>query len=643
VSNNNHKETKSFQAEVKQVLDLMIHSLYSNKEIFLRELIANAADAADKLRFEALSDDALFEGDADLQVWVEADKEKRTVTIRDNGIGMNRDEVMENIGTIAKSGTRQFVDKMTGDKAEDSNLIGQFGVGFYSSFIVADKVTLNTRRAGAKASEGVRWESSGDGAYDISDIERTARGTEVILHLREDESEFLDDHRLKSIVHKYSEHTPVPVRMLGTAPITESDEEDNDKEDGGEEKAPETIIETINQAAALWTRSPSDISDEEYESFYKSVSHDYEAPMARMHKRLEGKFEYTLMLFIPNRAPYDLWYQESKHGVKLYVRRVFIMDVNEDLLPRYMRFMRGVIDTSDLPLNVSREILQRHPAMDAIKKGAVKRVLGMIEDIAKDEEQYQKFYNEFGNALKEGVIEDSANGDRLAKLLRFHSTTASTGDATVSLKAYVERMREGQDKIYYITADSLAAAKNSPHLEVFAKKDVEVLLLHDRIDEWLGSHLTEFDGKSFQSISKGKLDLSGLDGEDKKDDEDKEEDANKSMLEKLSKFLESKVQEVRETDRLTESPSCLVSDEFAMSTNMERILKEAGQQTPGMKPILEINPDHALVKALNEDDEQLEQWANLLFDQAVLSEGGQLQDPSAFVRRMNNMLLQSSN
>lgn len=613
----------------------MIHSLYSNKEIFLRELISNAADAADKLRFEALSDDALFEGDADLHVWVEADKDKRTVTIRDNGIGMNRDEVMENIGTIAKSGTRQFLDKMTGDTSEDSNLIGQFGVGFYSAFIVADKVTLTTRRAGASASEGVRWESEGAGEYDISDIERVERGTEIVLHLREDENEFLDDHRLKSIVHKYSEHTPVPIRMMGTAPITEESEE-------GEEKTSEAVIETINQAAALWTRSPSEISDEEYESFYKSVSHDYEAPMARMHKRLEGKFEYTLMMFIPNRAPFDLWYQESKHGVKLYVRRVFIMEVTEDLLPRYLRFMRGVIDTNDLPLNVSREILQRHPAMDAIKKGAVKRVLSMFEDLAKDADQYQKFYNEFGNAIKEGIVEDSANSERLAKLLRFHSTKDSAAkDSTVSLSDYVGRMLEGQDKIFYITADSLAAAKNSPHLEIFAKKGIEVLLLHDRIDEWLGSHLTEFDGTSLQSISKGKLDLSGIGSEDENDDDkEKNEEAIKPLLEKLSKFLESQVQEVRETDRLTESPSCLVSDEFAMSTNMERILKEAGQQTPGMKPILEINPDHALVKSLaDSDDDQLEQWAQVLFDQAVLSEGGQLEDPSGFVRRMNQMLL----
>ncbi|MDQ6969409.1 MAG: molecular chaperone HtpG [Mariprofundus sp.] len=654
------KETRAFQTEVKQLLDLMIHSLYSNKEIFLRELISNASDAADKLRFEATKDDALNEGDSDLHVYIEVDKDARTITIRDNGIGMSRDEVIDNIGTIARSGTKEFFGQLTGDQEQDAHLIGQFGVGFYSSFLVADKVSLTTRRAGMTKEHGVHWESAGDGEYELETVDKETRGTEIVLHLREEADEFLDDWRLKSIVHKYADHIPFPIRMLGVAtPAAE----------GEEEKPAE--IETVNQASALWTRPKSELSDEDYNNFYKHIGHDFEEPLARLHQKLEGKYEYSLLLYLPKHAPFDLWQTEAKHGVKLYVRRVFIMEASEDLLPRYLRFVRGVMDTNDLPLNVSREILQKSPAMDAMKKGATKRVLGLLEDMAKNatsetatgetesdadvvdaeivgedktekNTDYADFWNEFGNCLKEGIIEDNDNRERLAKLLRF-STTASD-DQAVSLSDYIERMQTGQDTIYFITAESLAAAKHSPHLEVFRKKGIEVVLLHDRIDEWLTSHLTEFEGKKLQSIAKGELDLSDIGDnaeEDKKEQEEKAK-AAEPAVEKIKESLGDKVKDVRVTDRLTESPACLVSDQFDMSSNMERILKQAGQNVPDMKPILEINPDHELIQRLSKmrSKDKINDYASVLFDQAILAEGALPEDPAGFVRKINALLKQ---
>jgi len=641
------KETRAFQTEVKQLLDLMIHSLYSNKEIFLRELISNASDAADKLRFEATTDDALFEGDSDLHVYINIDKDNRTITIRDNGVGMSRDEVIEHIGTIARSGTREFFGRLSGDQEKDAHLIGQFGVGFYSAFLVADKVTLTTRRAGLEHEHGVRWQSAGDGEYEIETIHKDSRGTEITLHLREEADEFLDNWRLKSIIHKYADHIPFPIRMLGT-PMP--------AEEGEAEKPAE--IETVNQASALWTRSKSDLSEEEYNNFYKHIGHDFEDPLAYLHQRLEGKYEYTLLLYLPKRAPFDLWQAEAKHGVKLYVRRVFIMEATEDLLPRYLRFVRGVMDTNDLPLNVSREILQQSPAMDAMKKGATKRILGLLEEMAKntgeagsdaDESDdvvkntdYADFWAEFGNCLKEGIIEDAGNRESIAKLLRFSSTT--TDEQSVSLSDYCERMLEGQDTIYYITAESLAAAKHSPHLEVFRKKGIEVILLHDRIDEWLTSHLNEFDGKKLKSIAKGELDLSGIgeNAEEEKKEHEEKARAAEPAVKKISEALGDKVKEVRITDRLTESPACLVSDQFDMSSNMERILKQAGQNVPDMKPILEINPEHELVIRLAKmrSKEKIADYASILFDQAVLAEGALPEDPAGFVRKINALLTQ---
>jgi len=635
------KETRAFQTEVKQLLDLMIHSLYSNKEIFLRELISNASDAADKLRFEATTDDALFEGDSDLHVFIDVDKEARTITIRDNGIGMSRDEVIDNIGTIARSGTKEFFGQLSGDQEKDAHLIGQFGVGFYSSFLVADKVTLTTRRAGVEKEHGVRWESVCDGEYDLETVEKETRGTEITLHLREEADEFLDDWRLKSIVHKYADHIPFPIRMMGAAePAGE----------GEEEKPAE--IETVNQASALWTRPKSELNDEEYNNFYKHIGHDFEDPMARLHQKLEGKYEYTLLLYLPKRAPFDLWQAEAKHGVKLYVRRVFIMEASEDLLPRYLRFVRGVMDTNDLPLNVSREILQQSPAMDAMKKGATKRVLGLLEEMAKNAGEageddavntdYADFWAEFGNCLKEGVIEDFSNRERIAKLLRFSSTESD--EQSVPLSDYVERMKEAQDTIYFITAETLAAAKHSPHLEIFRKKGIEVLLLADRIDEWLTSNLTEFDGKKLQSIAKGELDLSGIGDnaeEEKKEQEEKAKSAEPA-IKKIKESLGELVKDVRVTDRLTESPACLVSDQFDMSSNMERILKQAGQDVPDMKPILEINPDHELVQRLAKmrSKDKINDFSSILFDQAVLAEGALPKDPAGFVRKINALLTQ---
>jgi len=629
------QETRAFQTEVKQLLDLMIHSLYSNKEIFLRELISNASDAADRLRFEAATDDALYEGDSDLYVYIEVDKDARTITVRDNGIGMSRDEVIENIGTIARSGTKEFFDQLSGDQEKDAHLIGQFGVGFYSSFLVSDKVTLTTRHAGLEKEHGVRWESTGDGEYVLETVERDTRGTEITLHLREDADEFLEAFRLKSIIHKYADHIPFPIRMPGEPMPVGSNEEE-----GEEEKSAE--IETVNQASALWTRPKSELSDEDYNNFYKHIGHDFEDPLARLHQKLEGKYEYTLLLYLPKNAPFDLWQAEASHGVKLYVRRVFIMEASEELLPRYLRFVRGVMDTNDLPLNVSREILQKSPAMEAMKKGASKRVLGLLEDMAKAKkgEDYTTFWGEFGNCLKEGIIEDSANRERIAKLLRFSSTTSDK--QAVTLTDYVNRMVKDQDTIYYITAESLAAAKHSPHLEVFRKKGIEVLLLHDRIDEWLASHLAEFDGKKLQSIAKGELDLSKI-GENAEEEKKEHEEAAKSAepaVKKLKELLGEKVKDVRTTDRLTESPACLVSDQFDISGNFERILKQAGQDVPDVKPILEINPEHDLVKRLAKmrSKEKLADFASILFDQAVLAEGALPDDPAGFVRKMNALL-----
>ncbi|MDX8395949.1 MAG: molecular chaperone HtpG [Mariprofundaceae bacterium] len=623
------KETRSFETEVKQLLDLMIHSLYSNKEIFLRELISNASDAADKLRFEATTDDALFEGDSDLNVFINIDKEARTITIRDNGIGMNRDEVIENIGTIARSGTKEFFSQLSGDQEQDAHLIGQFGVGFYSSFLIADKVTLTTRRAGLTSEHGVLWESAGDGNYTLETVEKASRGTEITLHLREEADEFLESFRLKSIIHKYADHIPFPIQMIADK------KEDDDAE----------VIETVNQASALWTRPKSELSDEDYNNFYKHIGHDFEDPLAHIHQKLEGKYEYSLLLYLPKRAPFDLWQAESKHGVKLYVRRVFIMEANEELLPRYLRFIRGVMDTNDLPLNVSREILQQSPAMDAMKKGATKRILNMLEDMAKnasdENTDYADFWGEFGACLKEGVIEDFSNRDRIAKLLRFASTQSDK--QTVSLENYVERMQEGQDTIYYITAESLAAAKHSPHLEVFRKKGIEVVLLHDRVDEWLTDSLNEFDGKKLQSIAKGELDLSKI-GDNAEEDKKEHEEAAKSAepaVKKLKEALGDKVKDVRTTDRLTESPACLVSDAFDMTGNMERILKQAGQDIPTTKPILEINPDHALVKRLAKmrSKDKISDFSDILFDQALLAEGALPEDPAGFVRKVNALLI----
>ncbi len=624
-----HKETLGFQAEVKQLLKLMIHSLYSNKEIFLRELISNASDASDKLRFEALSDDALWENDPDLKIRVSFDKAARTVTISDNGIGMNRQEVIEHIGTIAKSGTRQFFEALTGDQARDAHLIGQFGVGFYSAFIVADKVTLITRRAGLTSEHGVKWESAGEGDYTLETVDKPGRGTEVTLHLREDEDELLSSWQLKSIIRKYSDHITLPIMM--------------NKEEWDDEKKEQVVKdeeEAVNQASALWARPKSEITQEQYDEFYKHVAHDFEAPLAHVHARVEGRQEYTQLLYIPARAPFDLWDREQRHGIKLYVRRVFIMDDAKQLMPYYMRFVRGVIDSSNLPLNVSREILQESKDIEAIRGGSVKKVLGMLDDLAENQpEKYATFWKEFGRAIKEGVGEDLANKERIAKLVRFASTHGDTEDQTVSLADYIGRMKEGQDKIYYVTADTFAAAKNSPHLEFFRAKGVEVLLLSDRVDEWMISHLTEFEGKKLQSVAKGDLDLDKLAGEEEKKEQEQEADAFKGLAEKIREALAEKVKEVRVTHRLTSSPACLVAGEHDMSGNLERLLKAAGQNVPMSKPILEINPKHALVQRLKDqaDSDKFGDWSHILFDQALLAEGGQLEDPATFVRRLNEL------
>ncbi len=620
------KETLGFQAEVKQLLQLMIHSLYSNKEIVLRELISNASDAADKLRFEALANNSLYENESELKIRVGFDKAARTVTISDNGIGMTRDEVIANIGTIAKSGTKEFFSALTGDQAKDANLIGQFGVGFYSAFIIADKVTLTTRRAGT--TEAVRWESAGEGDYTLEAAEKATRGTEVTLHLREGEDEFLSDWKLKSIIRKYSDHITLPIVM-----------KKSEWKDG--EEVPTDEEESVNKASALWARAKNDITEDEYKEFYKHVSHDFEDPLTWSHNRVEGKQEYISLLYVPAKAPFDLYDRERRHGIKLYVKRVFIMEDAEKLMPQYLRFVRGVIDTSDLPLNVSREILQHSKDIDAIKAGSVKKVLGLLEDMAANKpEDYGRFWNEFGRVLKEGPGEDYSNKEKIAALLRFASTLADNEDQVVSLKDYIGRMKDGQDKIYYITADSFAAAQHSPHLEIFRKKGIEVLLLSDRVDEWMLSSLTEFEGKRLQSVAKGDLDLGALEDEAEKEQQKKVEDEFKSLIERIQSSLGDSVKEVRVTHRLTDSPACLVSGENDLSGNLERMLKAAGQKTPESKPVLEINPQHAIVLRLNKeaDEGRFTDWSHLLFDQALLAEGGQLEDPASFVRRMNSLL-----
>ena len=630
------KEQLNFQAEAKQLLKLMIHSLYSNKEIFLRELISNASDAADKLRFEGLTDAALYESDSDLKIRVSYDADERTITISDNGIGMSRQEVIDHIGTIAKSGTREFFNSLTGDQVKDAHLIGQFGVGFYSAFIVADKVTLVTRRAGLTAEHGVRWESSGEGDYTLETVEKAARGTDIILHLRADEDEFLNGMRIRNIIRKYSDHITLPIVMK---------EEEWDQEEKKNKITDED--ETINQANALWARPRNEITVEQYNEFYKHVAHDFEPPLAYLHARVEGNQEYTQLLYIPARAPFDLFDREHRHGVKLYVQRVFIMDDAEKLLPNYLRFVRGVIDSNNLPLNVSREILQESKDIDLIRAGVVKKVLGLIEDLSKSEEQegkekYKTFYREFGQVLKEGVGEDFANRERIAKLLRFITTQSDTDEPAVSLETYVQRMKEGQKKIYYVTADNLKAAQNSPHLEVFRKKSIEVLLLSDRIDEWLVSNLTEFDGKPLQSVAKGGLDLGDLEDEAEKEERKKETDAFHELTEKMKQTLSEQVKDVRVTFRLTESPACLVADTYDMGGNLERLLKSAGQKVQHTKPILEINPHHPMVQRLRTELENFDDWSHLLFGQALLAEGGQLEDPAAFVKRLNELLLLKS-
>jgi len=636
------KETLGFQTEVKHLLHLMIHSLYSNKEIFLRELISNASDAADKLRFEALSNDGLYEGDSDLKIRLEFDKDLRTITIKDNGIGMTRSEVQEHIGTIAKSGTKQFFEALTGEQAKDSELIGQFGVGFYSAFIVADKVTLTTRKAGSEQNAGTRWESAGEGDYTIEAVEKAEHGTEIVLHLKEAESEFLDGYRIRSIVRKFSDHISLPIVMDKEVMPTANED---DTEEGEDAVKPVAQIEeeTINSASALWTKARQEISDDDYNQFYKHVGHDFQDPLTHVHSKVEGTNEYTLLLYVPARAPFDLWDRDTKHGVKLYIRKVFITDDAEQLMPRYLRFIRGIIDANSLPLNVSREILQQSKQITSIKSGAVKKVLGMLENLAKNEpEKYETFWAQFGQVIKEGPIEDHANKARVASLLRFASTHADTDKQNVALEDYVSRMKEGQDKIYYVTADSFAAAKNSPHLEIFRKKGIEVILLSDRIDEWLVSNLDEFDGKHLQSVAKGDLDLGDLDAEEDKTAQEEISKDFESVLKQIKDVLADKVSDVRLSHRLTESPACLVADVYGMSLNMERIMKDAGQMMGmgGSKPVFEINPTHPLVVRMKseQDDTRFSDLTHILFDQAILSEGGQLDDPSAFVHKLNGLL-----
>jgi molecular chaperone HtpG len=627
------KQTLGFQAEVKQLLQLMIHSLYSNKEIFLRELISNASDASDKLRFEAINNDALFEGDSALGITIDFDKTARTISITDKGIGLSKQEAIEHLGTIAKSGTKEFFSKLSGDQQKDAALIGQFGVGFYSGFIVADRITVESRRAGLPADQGVRWESGGEGDFTVETIDKPQRGTTITLHLREGEDELLSAWQLRSIIRKYSDHISLPIQMR--------------KEEWDEEKKEMVIrdeMETINQASALWARSKSEITDEQYTEFYKHVSHDFAEPLTWTHNRVEGRSEYTQLLYIPARAPFDMWDRNQRSGIKLYVKRVFIMDDAEQLMPVYLRFVKGVIDSNDLPLNVSREILQESRDVKVIREGSTKRVLGMLEELAnadepEKKEKYDNFWKEFGQALKEGIGEDSTNKDRIAKLLRFASTQNDNETQNVALADYVSRMKDGQDKIYYVTADSWTAARNSPHLEIFRKKGLEVLLLTDRVDEWMLSFLSEFDGKQLVSVAKGDLDLGKLEDESEKKQKEETQAEYKELIDKMKKSLDEKAADVRVTFRLTDSPACLVAGEHELSGNLLRILKAAGQKAPDSKPILEINPNHPLVQRLKYEDAKFDDWSSILFDQAMLAEGGQLIDPAGFVKRLNDMLL----
>ena len=630
------QETMSFQAEVKQLLHLMIHSLYSNKEIFLRELISNASDAADKLRFEGIENSALYENDPDLRIRISYDKAARTVTIDDNGIGMSREEAISNLGTIARSGTKEFFSKLSGDQQKDAALIGQFGVGFYSGFIVADKITVETRRAGLPASEGVRWESAGEGDFVVEQIERAQRGSSITLHLRPEEDEFLSTHKLKSIIQKYSDHVALPILMKKEEWDAEKSEMVTKDED-----------ETVNQASALWTRPKSDISDEQYKQFYQHLSHDHDDPLTWTHNRVEGRSEYTQLLYVPKHAPFDMWNRDHKGGLKLYVKRVFIMDDAEQLVPAYLRFVKGVVDSADLPLNVSREILQESRDVKAIREGVTKRVLSMLEEVASssaeatddaEKAKYDTFWKEFGQVFKEGIGEDYGNRERIAKLVRFASTHTDSSEQTVALADYVSRMKPEQTKIYYVTADTWQAAKNSPHLEVFRKKGVEVLLLTDRVDEWMLSFLNEFDGKPLQSVARGDLDLGALNDEEKQAQEKVGEEL-KPLVESMKAALEGKAKDVRLTFRLTDSPTCLVADDGDMSGYLQRMLKQAGQAAPQMQPILEVNPEHPLVKKLHADDANFGDWCHLLFDQAMLAEGGSLEDPASFVKRTNALLL----
>ena len=623
-------ETLGFQTEVKQMLHLMIHSLYSNKEIFLRELVSNASDACDKLRFEAIDQPALFEGDADLRVRVDYDKEARTITISDNGVGMSREEAISNLGTIARSGTKEFFSKLTGDKQKDAQLIGQFGVGFYSSFIVADKVTVRSRRAGASADQGIEWVSDGQGEFTIAAIEKTSRGTEVVLHLRADEDEYLNGHKLREILRRYSDHISLPVEMR---------KEEWDQEKSEQVKSDEW--EAVNQASALWTRNKSDITDEQYKEFYKHVSHDFDDPLAWTHNRVEGRSEYTQLLFIPKHAPFDMWDRDARRGVKLYVKRVFIMDDAEQLLPSYLRFVRGVIDSADLPLNVSREILQESRDVKVIADGSAKRILSLLENMAEErKDDYALFWAEFGQVLKEGTGEDPANQERIAKLLRFASTKDESDAQVVGLADYVARMKEGQDKIYYVTADSYVAGKNSPQLEIFRKKGIEVLVMWDRVDEWMLSHLRAFDGKQLVSVAKGGLDLEALADEQEKKHQSEVAEQFKPLVERLQETLKDRVKEVRVTARLVDSPSCVVVGQNELSPHLLRMLKAAGQEPPSSLPVLEINPDHPLVARVQAAaDDAFADWATLLLEQAMLADGSQLPDPTAFVRRVNQLLL----
>ena len=630
-----HQETHGFQTEVKQLLHLMIHSLYSNKEIFLRELVSNAADAADKLRFKALENDSLYENDGDLCVKLSVDKDAGTLTIADNGIGMTRDEVIENLGTIAKSGTKDFFSKLSGDSAKDSQLIGQFGVGFYSAFIVADKVVVRTRAAGQPADQGVEWTSAGEGDFTVGNIDKETRGTEITLFLRDDEKEFADDWRLRSIISKYSDHISIPVRMW-KAPVEETEGPDGEKIPGqpGE-------WETVNKATALWTRDKSEITDEEYTEFYKHISHDFADPMTWAHNKVEGKTEYTSLLYIPSKAPFDLWNREQSHGLKLYVQRVFIMDDAEQFMPTYLRFVKGLLDSNDLPLNVSREILQDNKITQTLRQGCTKRVLQMLERMAKnDAEKYQLFWNEFGNVLKEGPAEDFSNREKIAGLLRFASTHNDSSTQNVSLADYISRMKEDQDKIYYVTADSYQAAKNSPHLEIFKKKGIEVLLMGERIDEWLMQHLNEFDGKQLHSIARGDLDLGDLDDEETKKAQEEAEKQIEGVLERAKTALGEKVLDVKFTHRLTESPACIVADDNGMTTQMMKLMEAAGQPVPEVKYHFELNPEHQLVKLLADvqDETLFKNWTEVLFDQAALSEQGSLKDPATFVKNLNGLL-----